>query len=233
MLAYPHLCTQRYESATLHTIKAFSGLPFIPFPEQYPEYVPAKLIAQYYASYAQSLDLPTICGCECKSATWDEDKCFWKVILNHRGKEQRLSVRHIVFAVGIFGRFPIKPSFPGQENFGGATLHSAAYTNPSTWKGKKVAVVGASTTGIDVAYDCSRMGINVTMVQRGATRVYPEGHLAEIKKPFWNNNSSPDIGDTLTTKDPVVLQSAVTSAAFLLLSKTFESDIAYARVTKY
>ncbi|KAJ7135581.1 hypothetical protein C8R44DRAFT_869303 [Mycena epipterygia] len=57
-----------------------------------------------------------------------------------------VTARNLVFAVGIGGRWPIIPDFPGKDSFLGESMHSGAYTDASSWAVKRVPVVGSSTT---------------------------------------------------------------------------------------
>ncbi|KAJ7757550.1 hypothetical protein B0H16DRAFT_1537038 [Mycena metata] len=200
---------KRYNSTTLHTTRIFSGLPFIPFPSDYPLYVPAKLIAPYYAQYVQELQLPAYTGRECVSAAWDEAQAQWTVKLEGTAGTEIISARNLVFAVGIGGREPIIPDFPGKESFLGESLHSGAYTDASRWAGKRIVIVGASTTACDVAQDCYRAGAETLIVQRGPTRIYPQDHITAGQALFWNPEIPVEVGDVMATEDPIVLQAAL------------------------
>lgn len=120
-----------------------------------------------------------------------------------------LTAKSLIFAIGIGGRYPVRPTYKGQETFKGTILHSESYTNPEPWKGKRVAVVGAATTGLDVAWDCSRMGIETTVIQRGPTRVYAPHHITMVQKRFWNDTTGADHGDIAATEDPIVLNASL------------------------
>lgn len=72
-------------------------------------------------------------------------------------------------------------------------------------------MIGASTTSCDVCHDCSKMGIDVTMIQRGPTRIYPSDHITQVQLMFWNDKGGADLGDVITSEDPVVLQAALSA----------------------
>ena len=212
---------RRYDSATLHTTRVFSGLPYIPFPNDYPEYVNAKLLAKYYQEYCKDLNLPIYQNTNAVQADWDESKKEWTVQTS-RGA---VVAKAVVFAIGIGGRFPIIPNYPGKETFKGEQLHSIEYTNPEKWKGKKIVVIGASTTGLDVAWDCSKEGMDVTLIQRSPTRIYAPEHIAGIQKLFWNDKSPAEVGDIITTEDPVALQEKL--SALIMKGQTESYDPNY------
>lgn len=198
---------KRYDSATLHTSRVFSGLPYRPFPRHYDEYINARQLAEYYKIYAEDLNLPIYQSTNVEKADWNEETKKWTV----RTSRGTLVTRSLIFAIGIGGRYPVQPTYEGQDTFKGEILHSVSYVNPSPWKGKKVAVIGAATTGLDVAWDCSRMGIETTVVQRGPTRIYAPHHITKVQKRFWNDETGAEYGDIVATEDPVVLNASLSS----------------------
>ncbi|KAJ7623749.1 hypothetical protein FB45DRAFT_926639 [Roridomyces roridus] len=202
---------KRYDSAKLHTTRPYSGLPYVPLPDDFPQYIPAKKMAAYYAQYAKDMQIPAYPGRRSTAATWDADKDAWKVTLTlttEQGGQQVLFAKHLVFAVGIGGRVPNMPDYPGMETFRGESLHSGVYTNASRWAGKRVAIVGASTTALDMLGAAS-----ATVVQRGPTRLYLRGQLAAAQKVFWPGDGSmtQEVGDTLASEDPNILQSQLSA----------------------
>lgn len=212
---------KRYDSAVLHTIRVFSGLPFMPFPKDYPNWVDRQRLADFYKVYARELNLPIYQNTAAEHAVFDEEKKLWTV----QTSQGPVVAKILLFAVGVFGRHPNIPAYPGQDVFKGQQLHSVIYKNPSAWKGKKVIVIGAATTGLDVAFDCSQLGIDITLVQRGPTRIYAPGHVQEFQEGFYNENSPAVRGDQLTTEDPVALQAQL--AACVLNHQTESYDKAY------
>lgn len=72
---------------------------------------------------------------------------------------------------------PTTPMIPGMQDWhGGVYRHSSAHDSSRNWEGKKVLVVGTSSSGFDTAYDCSRRGIDVTLLQRSPTYVMSLTH---------------------------------------------------------
>lgn len=71
---------------------------------------------------------------------------------------------------------PTTPVVPGMEDFGGIIRHSTAHDSSRDFVGKRVLVVGTSSSGFDTAYDCARRDIDVTMLQRSPTYVMSLTH---------------------------------------------------------
>lgn len=181
----------------------------------------AKELASFYKEYAKDLKLPIYQSTTAEKATFDESTKEWTV----QTSQGTVKAKILLFSVGIGGRFPSQPTIPGQDIFKGEQMHSIGYTNPKRWKGKKVVVVGSSTTGLDVGLDCSELGIDVTIVQRGPTRIYAPGHIAGLQKLFWNENSNAEQGDQITTEDPIALQEKL--SALVMKHQTAAYDKAY------
>lgn len=61
-------------------------------------------------------------------------------------------------------------------DFRGVIRHSSAHKSARDFVGKKVCVVGTSSSGFDTAYECARLGIDVTLLQRPPTYVMSLTH---------------------------------------------------------
>ena len=64
----------------------------------------------------------------------------------------RWSARAVVSATGTWSA-PNEPRLPGQGEFGGRVLHSAAYTSPEGFAGRRVVVVGGGNSGAQIVAD--------------------------------------------------------------------------------
>lgn len=85
-------------------------------------------------------------------------------------------------------------------------LHSAQYRNAADWGGKRVIVIGASTTGCDVALDAAKAGAaSVALVQRGEIRLYPQEHIGQMLNTIFPESMPLEFSDILSTEDPMKL----------------------------
>ncbi|KAL4987126.1 hypothetical protein BDW68DRAFT_178186 [Aspergillus falconensis] len=76
-------------------------------------------------------------------------------------------------------------------DFKGVLRHSTAHDSLRDFVGKKVCVVGTSSSGFDTAFDCSRRGIDVTLLQRSPTYIMSLTHSV----PRAIGNYAPDADD--------------------------------------
>jgi dimethylaniline monooxygenase (N-oxide forming) len=71
----------------------------------------------------------------------------------------------VVIATGLFAR-EVAPDLPGQELFRGTVIHSAGYRDPSAFVGQRVVVVGAGSSGADIAVELAPVARSVNVSVR-------------------------------------------------------------------
>lgn len=161
---------KRYHSLTLHNEVWVNSLPYLPFPDTWPVYVPKDKLANWFETYVEAMELNFWTSTEFVSGTYDETAQRWNVVLRRNGTERVMHPKHVVMAWGVSG-VPSIPDIPGLADFGGTTLHSGAFTDGTPYKGKRALVFGTGNSGHDVAQDLYSHGAEVTMVQRSSTTV--------------------------------------------------------------
>ncbi|MFD3749104.1 flavin-containing monooxygenase [Streptomyces cyaneofuscatus] len=70
----------------------------------------------------------------------------------------------IVAAAGAFGN-PLLPALPGQNGFAGEVVHAADYRSPEPYASKRIVVVGAGNTAVQVGYELAEVA-QVTLASR-------------------------------------------------------------------
>ncbi|OJA11568.1 hypothetical protein AZE42_07114 [Rhizopogon vesiculosus] len=75
---------------------------------------------------------------------------------------------------------PKIPDIPGKASFKGSAVHSSQFTSAANYIGKKAVVVGACTSGHDIAQDFFNHDFDVTMYQRSSTFVITAQTVAKI-----------------------------------------------------
>ncbi|WP_018599731.1 NAD(P)/FAD-dependent oxidoreductase [Mycobacterium sp. 155] len=68
-----------------------------------------------------------------------------------------ISAQQIVVATG-YEHTPRIPDWPGLSSYRGTVLHSANYRNPKPYLGKRVLVVGAGSSAMEIVYDVASGG---------------------------------------------------------------------------
>jgi cation diffusion facilitator CzcD-associated flavoprotein CzcO len=172
---------KRYHALTLHNQVHVNHLPYMPFPPNWPVYIPKDKLANWFETYVEAMELNFWAGTTFESATYDDEEARWSVVLRRAdGSERRMCPRQIVMATGVSG-IPNLPDIPTLKNFAGTVLHSSQYTDGEDWKGKKAIVIGTGNSGHDIAQDLYSSGAEVTLVQRSSTlitNIEPSAQLA-------------------------------------------------------
>lgn len=160
----------RYDNLALHTVGATNQMPYVRTPEIFPDYMPKERWADWLESYQKAMGLNYWSSTTLTKAVFDETDGRWTCTLEKEGGEVRtLRPRHVVLALGNVGNDPIIPDLPGLSDFAGSTVHSKFFQSGADFAGKRVLVVGTSTSAHDIALDLSNNDCQVTMAQRGPT----------------------------------------------------------------
>ncbi|VUC36501.1 unnamed protein product [Clonostachys rosea] len=165
----------RYEYLSLHFPHWADDLPYFPYPKHWPTYTPAQKQGIYMEWYASALELNVWLKSTVAKAEQDSQG-NWTVVINKGGEETRtLHPKQVVMATSLCGTAMV-PDTPGAADFKGVIRHSTAHDSSRDFVGKKVCVVGTSSSGFDTAFDCSRRGIDVTLLQRSPTYIMSLTH---------------------------------------------------------
>jgi putative flavoprotein involved in K+ transport len=116
---------------------------------------------------------------ECKSATFDEAKGEWTVVVERDGKTIELHPKQLVLATGM-SAVPNVPQFPGAETFKGDQHHSSKHPGPDAYKGKRCIVIGSNNSAHDICAALWEQGADVTMIQRTSTHIAKSDTLMEL-----------------------------------------------------
>ncbi len=156
-----------YERLHLHTVKQWSHLPFKPFPDNYPTYVPRQKVVDYLDEYAKEFKIKPIFGEEVKHVK--KSNGHWELI-EKSGK--KYLTNNVIISTGMNSN-PKIPAWKGQENFNGEFIHSAFYKNPKPYLEKKTLVIGIGNTGAEIALDLSEHNVETYISVRGEISLVP------------------------------------------------------------
>ncbi|MEZ4352312.1 MAG: NAD(P)/FAD-dependent oxidoreductase [Myxococcota bacterium] len=162
----------RYEALALHTPTTINHLPYVPLPDHWSLFTPKDQWADWLDCYAKLMNLNFQGNAEALECRFDERTRTWEVPLRLAdGTIRRMRPTHVVLAVGGVGGRPRIPELPGLDAFRGEVMHSTAFESGAPFAGKRVMVVGSSTTGHDISLDLALRGADTTMAQRGPSCV--------------------------------------------------------------
>ena len=135
-----------YDRLHLHTPKSASALPGLRMPSQWPRYPTRDQVVEYLERYRAHHRLQPQFGQ--RVTRLESIDGSWLATTDSR----EWAARTVVVATGANSR-PVRPTWPGLDDFGGTVLHSSEYRNGAPWTGRPVLVVGFGNSGCEQAID--------------------------------------------------------------------------------
>jgi cation diffusion facilitator CzcD-associated flavoprotein CzcO len=109
-------------------------------------------------------------GARVTSAEYEEGSATWRVAA---GDGTVLRARFVVAATGVLS-IPFLPDVPGREDFEGESYHTGRWpAEPVDFAGRRVAVVGTSSSGVQVVPAVAGVVASLTVYQRTANWCTP------------------------------------------------------------
>ena len=139
-----------YDSAHMISSKTMSGFLGFPMPEDYPDYPGHQRILAYLRSFADRFDLRKDIGFSTEVTSALKTGDGWEVTLSDGSTH---TYDAVIAATGLAWH-PRMPDYPGE--FSGEIIHSSKYRNPDLFRGKRVLVIGAGNSGVDIASEAAR-----------------------------------------------------------------------------
>ncbi|KAL5204578.1 hypothetical protein ABZP36_009449 [Zizania latifolia] len=161
-----------YDRLKLHLAKEFCELPHMAYPTSTPTHVPRERFVEHLESY---MDCFGICPRYCtvvESASYNESRRHWVVLTWNvdMGAKVRITTCFLVVATGENSAASIL-LFPGFARFTREIIHSSAYKSGKGHVGKRVLVVGAGNSGMEIAYDLATHGAHTSIVIRSPVHI--------------------------------------------------------------
>lgn len=118
-------------------------------------------------------------GTEVEALWWDEQRGQWQI--HSRAADGTVSFDYasvVVTAAGYLNR-PRFPDLKGRDTFAGTSIHSAQWDPTLDLAGKKVAVIGAGCTAVQIVDACVDEVEHLTVFQRQPHWVAPRKRLSD------------------------------------------------------
>ncbi|MBT5049636.1 MAG: NAD(P)/FAD-dependent oxidoreductase [Rhodospirillaceae bacterium] len=192
----------RYHALTLHNQVHVNHLPYMPFPPNWPTYIPKDKLAGWFESYAETMEINVWTGTEFAGGTYDARDEIWSVTLRLAdGGTREMHPRHVIMATGV-SDIPNVPDIPGLADFGGRLVHSSEFGQGADWADRNALIIGTGTSGHDIAQDLYSHGAAVTMVQRNPTLIVGIEPSAQLPYTLYGEGPPLEDCDLLTTSFP-------------------------------
>ncbi|KAF7294667.1 FAD/NAD-P-binding domain-containing protein [Mycena indigotica] len=196
---------KRYPTLSLHSAKAYSELLYQPFPTTWPIYAPRDKIADWLEQYASTQDLVVWTNSRpLPGPTYDTASRRWTIVIDRAGELVTLEPAHVIVC-GALGA-PFTPHVENKDIFAGVALHCVNYRGGAPFAGKRVVVVGAGNTSVDICQDLVFHGAQtVTMVQRSESSVSPVEAVRQATDELFPPHRTTDVSDLRLMAMPVPL----------------------------
>ena len=167
----------RYDGLRLNTMRLMSGLPGHRIPRAAGRFPSRDDFVAYLEAYAarSGLDMRFDTSLERVERGEDGD---W-LLSTSRGP---MSARYAVVATG-FDAEPELPDWADPASFSGELIHAIEFRSAQAYAGKKVLVVGAGNSGIDIAGHLIAAGADVALSMRTPPNIFPRELLGVPLQP--------------------------------------------------
>lgn len=148
--------SERWDSLSANGPVWHDRFPGLEFPGLEPgAFATKEQVADYFEAYAEKFDAPVRCGVDVTSVRRKEGERGFIV----QTSDGSIDARYVVAATGAFQRPVIPAVLP--EGSGLTQLHSSSYRNPQQLPAGNVLVVGAGSSGVQIADEIQQSGRQV------------------------------------------------------------------------
>ena len=162
----PHLVVERHRIAERWRSERWDSLvangpawhdcfPGMEFPDAPDAFVQKEKVADYFVAYAEKTSAPIRCGVEVTEVQRNVGRPGFTV----KTSDGLIEANNVVVATGAFQR-PVMPALV-PEDAGLMQIHSNTYRNPGQLPDGAVLVVGAGSSGVQIAEELLRSGRRV------------------------------------------------------------------------
>jgi putative flavoprotein involved in K+ transport len=137
--------TERWDSLVANGPAWHDRFPNLEFDVDPDDFATKEQVADYFVTYAQMIDAPIRCGVEVLSVRRNAGRAGFRA----ETTDGTIEARYVVAATGAFQRPQIPPILP--EDAPVVQRHSSAYRNPGELPDGAVLVVGAGSSGVQIA----------------------------------------------------------------------------------
>lgn len=148
--------TERWDSLVANGPAWHDRFPGMEFSDTDPDaFATKESVADYFVAYAEKFEAPIRCGVEVKAVRRQEGKPGFRI----ETSDGVIEANNVVAATGPFQR-PIMPAIV-PDDAGIMQMHSNTYRNPGQLPDGAVLVVGAGSSGAQIADELRRSGKRV------------------------------------------------------------------------
>ncbi len=144
----------RWASLRMATVNGIHELPGFPVPPADPRASSRDILPAYFAEYEERYALEVVRPVRVRAVRREDEDPDGRLIVETDAATWAAS--HLINATGTWSR-PFWPHYPGQERFRGRQLHVADHVSRDEFAGKRVVVVGAGISAVQLLDEISRV----------------------------------------------------------------------------
>lgn len=170
---------QQWDTLRLYTPAKYDGLPGLAFPAARWHCPQKDEVGDYLERYALHFDLPVRTSTRVERLEARPGGGYLARI-----GDATITCDNVVVATGTFGRTPNVPAFAAELDPSIQQQHSSQYRRPAQLRPGPVLVVGASHSGLDIAYELAESRVTILCGPgRGNIPFRPESRRARVLMP--------------------------------------------------
>jgi cation diffusion facilitator CzcD-associated flavoprotein CzcO len=151
----------RWESLRMGTVNGIHELPGFEVPPADPSAPSREILPPYFGEYERRFDLAVRRPVHVR-AVRRMDSGERLLVETDRGN---WAAGHVINATGTWSR-PFWPYYPGRDRFRGRQMHTADYVSAEEFAGKRVIVVGAGVSAVQLLDEISKVAETIWMTRR-------------------------------------------------------------------
>ncbi len=153
----------RWESLRMATVNGIHELPGFAVPPADPRSASRDILPAYFSEYEHRFDLDVRRPVRVSAVRRADDDPAGRLLVETDGGTW--AARYVVNATGTWTR-PFWPRYPGQEVFRGRQLHVADYVSADEFAGRRVVVVGAGVSAVQLLEEISHVADTLWVTRR-------------------------------------------------------------------
>lgn len=180
--------TTRYPGIGVDTPSAYYSLSREVNPDWTSYYPQGGEYQSYLVALADKYHLRehTRFGTEVEALWWDEDRKQWQIHAVDRAGNREISFATVVVTAAGYLNRPRWPEVKGRDTFAGISIHSAMWDPSLDLTDKRVAIIGAGCTAVQIVDACVDEVAHLTVFQRQphwvAPRKRPSDDVPEFRR---------------------------------------------------
>jgi cation diffusion facilitator CzcD-associated flavoprotein CzcO len=128
--------------------------------KRYAEHVTDKYNVRRYMRFNTTVE----------GARWDDEAQLWRVAV---AGGETLSAQFLIAATGFLCQ-PRTPDIPGIQTFQGRIVHAAEWDESYSFEGRRTAIIGTGSTGVQLIPELAKKASELTVYQRTPIWVMPK-----------------------------------------------------------